>query len=86
MEKIIILLFLFTDFSFAYETITHVTEFLPNKGTWIYEGLAAPQKADFSDEVRDGLGYQGLIDVTDLTEDTIVKTTPLPEGFFHVEN
>lgn len=61
--------------------ITNVTTFRPKAGTWIYEGLAAPQTSTLGDEALKGLGYQGLINVADLTEDTIISTSRIPQGF-----
>jgi hypothetical protein len=53
--------------------LDRVTEFKPDKGTWISEGTAAAQKG-VSGEVRKGGGYQGLIDSKNLPKSAVRRT------------
>jgi hypothetical protein len=62
--------------------ITHVTTFKPSSGTWISEGVAAPQTAKFVPEYRPGGGYQGLIDVKNLPKSSIIRTDRLPSSWY----
>ncbi|MCH7226248.1 hypothetical protein, partial [Haloferula sp. A504] len=55
-------------------TIDRVTTFKPARGTWISEGTAARQVGDLTGEIRAGGGYQGLIDVPNLPNSTVIKT------------
>ena len=50
--------------------IDRVTTFKPSKGTWISEGNAAKKVGDFTDEIRSGGGFQGLIDSKNLPKST----------------
>ncbi|MDA9231337.1 hemagglutinin repeat-containing protein [Rickettsiales bacterium] len=55
--------------------IDRVTTFKPQKGTWISEGVTAPQK------INKGGGYQGAIDTKNLPKSTIIRTDKLPSSF-----
>ena len=61
-------------------TIDRVTKFKPAKGTWISEGTAAKQVGEFG-ETRLGGGYQGLIDVDNLPNSSVIRTDMVPSGF-----
>src|SRR5690606_9835398 len=54
--------------------INRVTTFRPAKGTWISEGPAAKQVGKFTDEIKLGGGYQGLIDVNNLPRSSVIRT------------
>ncbi|MDE9544256.1 hypothetical protein [Xenorhabdus bovienii] len=54
--------------------IESVTTFKPQKGTWITEGTAAPQVSKDGLEILKGGGYQGLINIKNLPNSTIIKT------------
>ena len=56
--------------------IDRVTTFKPAQGTWISEGVAAAQTG-VTGEVRPGGGYQGLIDVKNLPNSSVVRTDSL---------
>jgi hypothetical protein len=55
-------------------SIDRMTTFKPATGTWISEGTAARQVGDFTGEIRAGGGYQGLIDVHNLPNSSIIRT------------
>ena len=57
-------------------TIDRVTTFKPAAGTWISEGTAAKQVGR-TGEVRSGRGYQGLIDIKNLPNSTVIRTGKL---------
>jgi hypothetical protein len=61
--------------------IDRITTFKPPKGSWVSEGDAAGQVGDFTDELRAGGGYQGLIDIKNLPKSSLLRTDKLPEGF-----
>lgn len=54
--------------------VEYVTEFKPQRGTWIHEGTAARQISSDGKQVLNGGGYQGTINVKDLPNRTIIKT------------
>ncbi|WP_207209735.1 hypothetical protein [Pectobacterium zantedeschiae] len=54
--------------------IDRVTTFKPQKGTWITEGTAARQVSTDGSEILKGGGYQGLINIKDLSNSTIIRT------------
>jgi hypothetical protein len=60
--------------------IDRVTTFKPQKNTWISEGTAAPQ-VGYIDEFRPGGDYQGVINVNNLPNSTIIRTDFLPKEF-----
>jgi hypothetical protein len=54
--------------------IEYVTTFKPQAGTWIGEGTAAKQISSDGLEILSGGGYQGIIDVKNLPNSSIVNT------------
>jgi len=54
--------------------ITRVTTLRPERGKWIIEGIATPQKSRNGLESLSNDGYQGLIKVSDLPASSIIKT------------
>ena len=62
--------------------IDRVTTFRPARGTWISEGTAARQVGEITGEVRPGGGWQGLIDVGNLPNSSVIRTDRLPRSFF----
>ena len=60
--------------------IDRVTTFKPAQGTWITEGIASPQTG-VTGEFRPGGAYQGLIDVKNLPNASVVRTDLLPKGW-----
>jgi hypothetical protein len=54
-------------------TIDRMTTFKPARGTWISEGTAARQ-VGLTGEIRAGGGYQGLIDVPNLPNSSVIRT------------
>jgi RHS repeat-associated protein len=58
--------------------IDRVTIFKPSKGTWISEGTAARKVGGVTEEIRAGGGYQGLIDVHNLPNSTVIRTDMAP--------
>lgn len=54
--------------------IDRVTTFKPQKGTWITEGTAAPQISSNGSQSLGGGGYQGLINIKELPNSTIIRT------------
>jgi len=63
-------------------SIDRVTTFKPAKGIWISEGTAARRVGDITKEVRNGGGYQGVIDIKNLPKSSVIKTDILPKSFF----
>ncbi len=61
-------------------SISKVTTFKPQKGTWISEGATASKKS-VSQQVYKGGDYQGVIDTKNLPKSTIIRTDKLPNGF-----
>jgi len=55
-------------------TIDRMTTFTPARGTWISEGTAARQVGGLTGEIREGGGYQGLIDVPNLPNSSVIRT------------
>lgn len=55
-------------------TIDRMTTFRPARGTWISEGTAARQVGGLTGEIRVGGGYQGLIDVPNLPNSSVIRT------------
>ncbi|MFN4043859.1 RHS repeat-associated core domain-containing protein [Limnobacter sp.] len=60
--------------------IDRVTTFKPAQGAWITEGIASPQTG-VTGEFRPGGAYQGLIDVKNLPNSSVVRTDLLPKGW-----
>ena len=60
--------------------IDRVTIFKPAQGAWITEGIASPQTG-VTGEFRPGGAYQGLIDVKNLPNSSVVRTDLLPKGW-----
>ena len=54
--------------------IEYVTTFKPQAGTWIGEGTAAKQISQDGTEILEGTGYQGIINIKELPNSTIIKT------------
>ena len=54
--------------------IEYVTTFKPQAGTWIGEGTAAKQISQEGTEILEGTGYQGIINIKELPNSTIIKT------------
>ena len=54
--------------------IEYVTTFKPQAGTWIGEGTAAKQISQDGTEFLEGTGYQGIINIKELPNSTIIKT------------
>jgi len=52
-----------------------VSAIKPQQGTWISEGITAPQK------IYKGGDYQGVIDTKNLPNSTIIRTDKLPSSF-----
>lgn len=55
-------------------TIDRMTTFKPLKGTWVTEGIAAPQISTNGLEILNGGGYQGLNNIKELSNSTIIRT------------
>jgi len=60
--------------------IDRITTYRPQRGTWISEGAAAPQKS-LMNKMYKGGDYQGVIDTKNLPKSTIIRTDRLPKGF-----
>ena len=54
--------------------IEYVTTFKAQAGTWIGEGTVAKQIRQDGTEILEGTGYQGIINIKELPNSTIIKT------------